>query len=336
MIEKIQAIISDIGTRFSDRRLQVLDVKAAAALEGGLVSLQGRVLDSATLHALQHALEERLPDVKFLFEDIQVLRRDPACILHVSTNLTSLHAEPSWLAEMLSQNTYGTAVEMLEEQGRWVFVRQLDGYLGWMYRPYLNEAPAPSPTYIVISPLTHIYSEPQSHSPINSRLVGGTCVQVVSTRGGWAEVDANTWGWIPIADLRPLNELARTSNERRTAIPAYAASMIGVPYLWGGSSVHGIDCSGLAQLLHRWCGISIQRDADMQYHAGKKIETPFQPGDLLFFGEKGEKRSITHVAISLGDWRIIHSSRSRNGVYIDEVQEVPHLRDSFIGAATYL
>jgi cell wall-associated NlpC family hydrolase len=93
----------------------------------------------------------------------------------------------------------------------------------------------------------------------------------------------------------------------------------------------------LAQLLHRWVGINtLPRDADLQYEAGKKIEPPFQPGDLLFFGEKGEKRSITHVAISMGNWRIIHSSRSHNGVYIDDVQEVEHLRDSFIGAATFL
>jgi cell wall-associated NlpC family hydrolase len=106
--------------------------------------------------------------------------------------------------------------------------------------------------------------------------------------------------------------------------------------LWGGCSANGNDCSGFAQLLHRWIGLTIPRDADMQFSAGQEVQPPFETGDLLFFGEKGEGRRITHVGVSLGGWRIIHSSRSRNGVHIDDVQSVPHLRDDFLCAATYI
>jgi cell wall-associated NlpC family hydrolase len=98
----------------------------------------------------------------------------------------------------------------------------------------------------------------------------------------------------------------------------------------------GIDCSGMAQLPHRLVGLTIPRDADMQYKAGQPVEPPFQPGDLLFFGGESERRSITHVAMSLGDWRIVHASRARNGVYEDDVQAVKHLRESFVGARTFL
>lgn len=74
----------------------------------------------------------------------------------------------------------------------------------------------------------------------------------------------------------------------------------------------------------------------MQFSAGEPVEPPFKPGDLFFFGNDRGHRAISHVGISLGGWRAIHSSRARNGVYIDDVQEAPHLRQIYVGARTFL
>jgi cell wall-associated NlpC family hydrolase len=335
MIEVIEAVIKDTAARFSDRRLHLFEIRVESG-EGGWMALSGKVLEQKNLDVLHHALKERLPGQELDDSGIRVLRQTEPHLLTVATNITSLHAEPSWLAEMLNQNTYGAVVEVLEEQGRWVRVRQMDGYLGWMYHPYLGDSPAPHPNYIVSAPMTLLHIEPNRASALTSRLLGGTGVQVVSTRGDWAEVDAHVWGWVQMKDLRALDSLPRSTELVRAQMMSDAPRWTGVPYLWGGTSAHGIDCSGFAQLIHRLAGIAIPRDADLQFDAGRKVELPFQPGDLLFFGEQGEKRSITHVGICVGGWQMIHSSRSRNGVQVDDVQSVEHLRNSFIGAASFV
>ena len=85
-------------------------------------------------------------------------------------------------------------------------------------------------------------------------------------------------------------------------------------------------------LLHRWIGVRIPRDADMQQAAARPVQPPFKPGDLFFFDESGEKKHATHVGISLGGRKMIHSSRSRNGVYVDDLDKVDSLQAIYMGA----
>jgi cell wall-associated NlpC family hydrolase len=112
--------------------------------------------------------------------------------------------------------------------------------------------------------------------------------------------------------------------------------MIGVPYLWGGMTGNGIDCSGFVRLLHRWVGVPVPRDADLQHEAAKPIEPPFEAGDLLFFSAKDSDRKITHVGMSLGGWNMVHSSRGNNGVYVDDVQQSKSLMDGFVRAGSFI
>jgi cell wall-associated NlpC family hydrolase len=169
-----------------------------------------------------------------------------------------------------------------------------------------------------------------------TRLVSGTGVAAHETRGAWTNVHANQSGWVPTSALRAMKEFPQTLEARRASIVKDAMRMTGVPYLWGGTSGNGIDCSGFARLLHRWIGIETPRDAGMQSDASKRVEPPFEIGDLLFFGEGDSEREVTHVGVSLGGWKMIHSSRSRNGVYIDDVQKKESLREIFMHAGSFL
>jgi cell wall-associated NlpC family hydrolase len=235
-----------------------------------------------------------------------------------------------------SELSYGTELEVLDEEKRWVFTRQRDGYLGWAYRPYLSKGLASNATHLVLTPSVELRTEPNSTSEIVTRVVSGTGVTIEETFDSWSCISANKTGWIPSSALRTLTELPKTIEHKRATLIEDSMRMIGVPYLWGGSSGNGIDCSGFARLLHHWLGIEIPRDADMQCNAAKPVEPPFEIGDLLFFSDREGKRRITHVGISLGGWNMIHSSRRNNGVYIDNVQERQSLKEIFVSTGSFL
>jgi cell wall-associated NlpC family hydrolase len=336
MLETLRSLLVEISARYTDQRVQVFEVQAESG-EGEWVALNGKVLDEDTLSDLRTCLETQLPGLQVDYGGIRVLRSTPPRLKSVATNLTGLYASPSWQAEMLTQLFYGWELEVLDECVPWVFVRLADGYLGWTYLPYLTDSPSPAPTHLVIAPASYVRSEITSGSQVVGRLLCGTAAQVVRWANHSAEIDAQVWGWVNASDLRALEDLPRLSNaERRAMMVADATRLTGVPYLAGGCSAMGVDSAGLIQLIHRLVGIEIPRDADMQFEEGRKVEPPFQPGDLLFFKEKGRNQIINHVGVSLGGWRIIHSSRQRNGVYFDDVMDEPQLKESFIGACSYL
>jgi cell wall-associated NlpC family hydrolase len=336
-INDVTAAIKEIAQPFADRRIHLFAVELAA-IEDSRLRLRGRVLDSSGLAALHDGLAARFPGWQIDLAEVEVLRKTPPRWMTVATNLSSLHDGTSFLAEQMTQLLNGAQLEVLFEEKNWCFVRQTDGYLGWTYKPYLTEIPAPQPTHLVTAPVGLLLTSPESSSGLVTRVLGGTSVHLREQRQDWVAVDlaGGTQGWLPVSGLRAVDAFPLGAVERRAQMVEDAFTMIGVPYLWGGCTAHGIDCSGFAQLLHRWIGITLPRDADMQFEAGRAVEPPFNIGDLLFFGETGEKRRITHVGVSLGGWRMIHSSRSRNGVQIDDVQMVDHLRQSYLCAATYI
>jgi cell wall-associated NlpC family hydrolase len=329
-MENIQSTLDKLAME-SDRRTSVFDI-TIVRLQHKTLTLSGRLLEESQLETLTNHFSKWKLDT----HSVHILHRGDLPRMHVTTNLAGLYEKPTFGMPLSSELCYGTELEILEEQGNWVFTRQEDGYLGWAYKPYLAQGPAGAATHLVLAPSCELRLEPDTKSEILTRLVSGTGVCVEETSGGWAKVFANRTGWLPLTFVRALSELPDSLEAKRKALIEDSARMIGVPYLWGGSSGNGIDCSGFARLLHRWIGVEIPRDADMQHAAARPVEPPFEVGDLLFFADSGSERKITHVGISLGGWRMIHAARGRNGVYIDDVQQDESRKRAFVSAGSFL
>lgn len=334
MRDTIQKLLDELRTQ-NDNRVSVFDLQIAG-LDNETLFLRGKLLDQEQLAALERTLSNHFPSLSLDTASVQILSRASHERVHVATNITGLFDKPTLHLPLSSEVCYRSEVEILEEEEKWAFTRQKDGYLGWVFKPHLANGFASQATHLVLAPSYELRARPDARSEIITRLVSGTSVEVEEVRGEWAKVIANKTGWMPSFLLRAIHEIPKLIEDKRKTLIEDSARMIGVPYVWGGTNGNGIDCSGLARLLHKWVGLDLPRDADMQHRAAKPIEPPLEVGDLLFFREIGKERQITHMGISLGGWTMIHSSQGRNGVYVDDVQERQSLKEIFVSAGSFL
>lgn len=190
------------------------------------------------------------------------------------------------------QCLFGETVTVIETHKGWSFVQaDKDGYVG--YLPADTLAAPQTPTHIVSARATHLYPEADFKSREHCSLSHGSRLTVTSTSGRFLETPD---GFLPATHARPLDS-------PNTDPAAIAEVFLGTPYLWGGNSGFGIDCSGLVQAALMACGIDCPGDSDLQEKAlGTPLapDTPLRRNDLLFW--KG------HVAIVLDTETIIHAN----------------------------
>jgi cell wall-associated NlpC family hydrolase len=160
------------------------------------------------------------------------------------------------------------------------------------------------------------------------KLPFGVLVCVEEAGGDWSAIRTPEGGraWVQSSDLLPLRERPRTDAEGIIYTLDLIRRFVGTPYVWGGRSTFGYDCSALAQAFYGYMGVDIPRDADVQCRFGIPVAGEPEPGDLLFFGKAGVGRAderydhVTHVAISLGGREFIHARGGSVGITYNSLE----------------
>ncbi|HTQ05695.1 MAG TPA: C40 family peptidase [Polyangiaceae bacterium] len=261
-----------------------------------------------------------------------MLRAEAGVIVLVNLGLADLMTEPSVSSERASQVLLGEAATLLTRGDDWVELRlERDGYVGWVRAVAILECGAErARAYraacgtVVTAEIAPAFLEAERRSNAG-KLPFGVRLPLVERRGDTVALelpDGRTW-WVAASDTTLAAELPRPDAGGIAAALAWMRRSVGVPYLWGGCSPFGYDCSGLTQAFWATLGVRIPRDADQQFRAGEPVEGSTRAGDLLFFssnatpGERARHADIRHVAIALGGDQILHASGRMRTVTVD-------------------
>ena len=276
----------------------------------------------------------------------------------VCMSTASFNCGGSFSAESGTQALMGMPVRILEENNDdWYRCINMEGYTAWVitrsvkamteeeYKAYLAK-----PKVFVKTKYSTLYSEKNVNSLPVSDLVWGCILIDEGKSGTWRKVsvaDGRT-GYVPASDVVDLKAWIDSAVPTEKNIVETAKQFCGFPYVWGGTSIKGVDCSGLSKSAYFLNGYVLRRDASQQCKTGDSVDVSkfvagnytkealsnLRPGDLVFFGRKaenGRRERVTHVAIYMGDGMIIHSS---NVVRINSL--IPGEKDYYAGSKRLL
>ncbi|MDO5307908.1 MAG: SH3 domain-containing C40 family peptidase [Planctomycetia bacterium] len=266
-------------------------------------------------------------DVKILPQENADLNGRWRALVRFST--IQLQRRPEYASEWMTQSIMGAPVKILKrESNGWSLIQNYDGYIG--YTPSGNLQPLTEEEYlqwlnakrlICVSRFAFIYRERNASGDTISDLVAGNVLVDLDDSDDpnfkHAQTPDGRQGWVKADDVMDWNLWVQSRQLNAENIIATARSLMGAPYVWGGTTTKGVDCSGLVNVAFYLNGYNIMRDVSLIRLEGIDVDrsqgwSNYQPGDLLIFGEPRPSGAMNwrHVAIYIGEGRFIHSATS--------------------------
>jgi SH3-like domain-containing protein len=307
-----------------DERFSVFTIKVKTASEALIASgdVDNPDAKAAVLKMLKEDTQMRVIDEIHVLPEASLGNK----IYGITTlSVGNVRKHPDNKSEMLTQILSGTVITLLKDGGYFWQIKMPDGYIGWVNKLSFVQADSAAvrewsnaSKIIVTDHYGMLYRQPEKNSEPVCDVVTGCILKKIGTKESWieAELADGRRGFLQneiVKDIESWMQSRRLTGEN---IEKTARTFLGIPYLWGGTSVKGFDCSGFVKTVYLLNGKILLRDADQQAMMGKPVDpgTNFEnlkKGDLLFFGRKTttkKREHIKHVAIYLGSGTFIHSS----------------------------
>lgn len=317
--EHIAAIESEFAP---DKRIALFNVKAVKNNDDYILRGESDMKDA--INTLKEKLSAKNMD---FIDSIQLL---PSPDLNgqtqavVNISVANLRSNPKHSAELATQATLGTPVKVLKKEGGWYYVQTPDKYLSWvddggialMDRSRFVQWQG-TDKIIYTNTYGNSYLGENEKQTV-SDLVAGDVLEMVEYKASHYIVryPDGRKAFVPKDEAEEYDTWLKKLDPTVDDLVAISETLMGVPYLWGGTSTKGMDCSGFTKTIYFLNGMVIPRDASQQVHTGKSIDSVqnlenLQKGDLLFFGTKATdstKEKVVHVGMWIGNNEFIHAS----------------------------
>lgn len=320
----LEQLIQTIENKYApDKRVEVFAIEAMESDNDML--LKGETTNEFAYKELFTKAREISPLIKDnirLLPDEVIGEKNWGVIYN---SVADLRGKPAYSSEMVSQVLMGMPVRVLDKSGSWLRIQTLEGYIGWMsgsvhrlkHEQLIDHLSKPK--IVVISQYGKSYSQADAQSQSVTDIVIGNILNVEGDEKEFYKVTYpdGREAFVRKQDAQEVESWLSEIKLSGESIVETAKQLMGVPYVWGGTSSKGLDCSGFTKTVYWLHGIIIARDASQQIKYGVEIDRlgsfdDAQKGDLVFFGVKATdenpKERVVHVGIYIGNQQFIHAS----------------------------
>jgi gamma-D-glutamyl-L-lysine dipeptidyl-peptidase len=268
----------------------------------------------------------------------------------VSVSVGNIRSTPTDLAELASQVLLGTPLKILKKAGRWYNVQTPDDYRGWMDDGFVlmdkeqfDEWTGKKKVIVTTEFGFTFRSEEKKEGVVSDVVIGSLlALKGITVANYEVEYPDGRVGFVPKESAEPYDTWVKLANATPEGVVVTAQRFMGIPYLWGGTSAKGFDCSGFTKTVFFLNGLLLPRDASQQAQVGEPVKAGedfenLKTGDLLFFGKKqpaGKKAKVKHVGLYLGNKKFINASGDVrvNSLNPTDTEYAKHRRETFLGA----